>query len=84
MDKYRKIKVKGKGNFGYAVLVQSNIDRKYYIMKVLPQNNMFSQVIDVIKMDKKQKEEAVREVQILKQMKHPYIVTYRESFIDKA
>lgn len=34
MEKYRKIKVVGKGNFGHAVLVQSNIDHKYYIMKV--------------------------------------------------
>ena len=34
MDKYRKIKVVGKGNFGYALLVQSNIDRKFYIVKV--------------------------------------------------
>ncbi len=37
MEKYRKIKVVGKGNFGHAVLVQSNVDRKFYIMKVLRQ-----------------------------------------------
>ena len=35
MEKYRKIKVVGKGNFGYAMLVQSVIDRKFYIMKVM-------------------------------------------------
>lgn len=34
MDKYRKVKVVGKGNFGHAVLVQSVNDRKLYIMKV--------------------------------------------------
>jgi len=34
MDKYRKIKVIGKGSFGYAVLVQSIIDRQSYVMKV--------------------------------------------------
>lgn len=34
MDKYRKVKIVGKGNFGHAVLVQSISDRKLYIMKV--------------------------------------------------
>lgn len=34
-------------------------------------------------MDHKQKEEAVTEVHVLKEMRHPYIVTYRESFLDK-
>ncbi len=34
MEKYRKVKVVGKGNFGHAVLVQSLADRKFYIMKV--------------------------------------------------
>lgn len=33
MDKYRKVKIVGKGNFGHAVLVQSVNDRKLYIMK---------------------------------------------------
>ncbi len=35
-------------------------------------------------MDKKQKEEAVVEVHVLKAMRHPYIVTYRESFMDRG
>eukprot|EP00826_Nyctotherus_ovalis_P017615 TRINITY_DN15196_c0_g1_i4.p1 TRINITY_DN15196_c0_g1~~TRINITY_DN15196_c0_g1_i4.p1 ORF type:complete len:397 (-),score=113.93 TRINITY_DN15196_c0_g1_i4:148-1338(-) len=35
-------------------------------------------------MDKKQREEAVLEIHILKYMRHPYIVTYRESFMDKT
>jgi len=74
MDKYRKVKTVGKGSFGYAVLVQNIADRKFYIMKV----------IDVSKMDRKQKEEALNEVHVLKAMRHPYIVTYRESFMSKS
>lgn len=35
MDKYRKLKVIGKGSFGYAVLVQSIVDRQTYVMKVI-------------------------------------------------
>ena len=34
MEKYRKLKVIGKGSFGYAVLVQSVQDRHTYVMKV--------------------------------------------------
>ncbi|CDW80491.1 protein kinase domain containing protein [Stylonychia lemnae] len=55
MEKYRKLKVIGKGSFGYAVLVQSVIDRQTYVMKV----------------------------HVLKSMRHPYIITYKESFMDK-
>jgi len=43
MDKYKKIKVIGKGNFGHAILVQSTQDHKYYVVKT----------IDVAQMDKK-------------------------------
>ena len=31
MDRYRKLKVIGKGSFGYAVLVQSVADRQTYV-----------------------------------------------------
>lgn len=34
MDRYRKLKVIGKGSFGYAVQVQSVADRHTYVMKV--------------------------------------------------
>lgn len=80
MDKYRKVKIVGKGNFGHAVLVQSVNDRKLYIMKV--RSNLI-QIIDVSRMERKQKEEALNEVYVLKAMRHPYIVTYRESFMDR-
>ena len=45
MEKYKKIKVIGKGNFGHAILVQSLVDNKFYVIKT----------IDVSQMDKKQK-----------------------------
>ena len=34
-------------------------------------------------MDKKQREDAINEVHVLKAMRHPYIITYKESFMDK-
>lgn len=73
MERYRKLKVIGKGSFGYAVLVQSVADRQTYVMKI----------IDVSKMDRKQREDAINEVHVLKAMRHPYIITYKESFMDK-
>lgn len=54
MDRYRKLKVIGKGSFGYAVQVQSVADRHTYVMKI----------IDVSKMDRKQREDAINEVSI--------------------
>jgi len=38
MENYRRIKVIGKGSFGFAVLVQSQTDGELYVMKV---NNFF-------------------------------------------
>jgi len=73
MEKYRKIKRIGIGSFGQALLVQSVVDRKWYVMKVINVGNM----------DKKQKQDALNEVRVLKAMRHPYIITYRESFMDK-
>ena len=40
-------------------------------------------IIDISKMDDKQIEEALNEVQLLKIMRYPYVVTYRESFMEK-
>ena len=73
MERYRKLKVIGKGSFGFAVLVQSVSDRQTYVMKI----------IDASKMDRKQREDAINEVHVLKAMRHPYIITYKESFMDK-
>ena len=70
MDRYRKLKVIGKGSFGYAVQVQSVADRHTYVMKVSTKfpslsnahRLSFLQIIDVSKMDRKQREDAINEV----------------------
>jgi hypothetical protein len=37
MDKYRKVKIIGKGSFGYAVLVRAASTKDdYFVMKVRP------------------------------------------------
>lgn len=73
MEDYRKIELKGKGSYGQAVLVQNVNDRRFYIMKM----------IDVWLFDRKQKEDALNEVNVLKDLQHQCIIRYRESFVDK-
>ena len=52
MDKYTKVKIIGKGSYGYAVLVQAKKNKKPYIIKVYTSN----QIIDISKMNQKQKD----------------------------
>lgn len=68
---YAKIKDIGQGSYGKAVLVQDR-DSKLYVMKI----------IDMSRMDKKQQKDAANEVKVLASLKHPYIVSYRESFTE--
>ena len=74
MEKYRKLKVIGKGSFGYAVLVQSVADRQTYVMKVriIPKMFINVQIIDVSKMDRKQREDAINEVGHFKRINSEY------------
>lgn len=66
---YAKIKDIGQGSYGKAVLVQDR-EAKLFVMKI----------IDMSRMDSKQRKDAVNEVKVLSSLKHPYIVSYRESF----
>jgi len=69
--RYKRIKVIGKGSFGCCWLVQNEAGENW-IMKQ----------IDVSKMPAKQKEEASNEVRVLSKLKHPFIINYRESFVE--
>jgi len=66
---YTKVKEIGQGSYGKATLVQDT-ENKLYVMKT----------IDMSSMDKKQRRDAINEVRVLSFLKHPYIVSYRESF----
>ena len=73
MERYSKIRTIGKGSYGYAVLVREKQTGELRVMKV----------IDVAKLDRQQKEDALNEIHVLRALKHPYIVTYVESFLEK-
>ena len=74
MLKYKKVKTIGKGSFGYAVLVR-NVDE--------PQNLYVMKMIDIQKMSSKQQQEALNEIEVLKKLDNPFIIKYKESFIEK-
>ncbi|CAJ1342527.1 unnamed protein product [Effrenium voratum] len=68
---YTKIRDIGSGSYGKAVLVQDQ-NSKLYVMKI----------IDMSRMDTKQRKDAINEVRVLSSLKHPYIVSYRESYTE--
>jgi len=70
---YTKVREIGHGSYGKATLVQDQ-EGKLYVMKT----------IDMSTMDRKQRRDAVNEVKVLSCLKHPYIVSYRESFSESS
>merc|ERR1719191_1147750 len=70
---YVKIRDIGHGSYGKATLVQDP-EGKLYVMKT----------IDMSSMDRKQRRDAINEVRGLSCLKHPYIVSYRESFSENS
>mmetsp|Transcript_21750 Transcript_21750/g.74778 ORF Transcript_21750/g.74778 Transcript_21750/m.74778 type:complete len:675 (+) Transcript_21750:50-2074(+) len=70
---YTEIKQVGEGSFGKAILVASE-DGSRLICKM----------VDVSKASRKEMEDAVKEGKLLAELKHPYIVRYRESFTDNG
>ncbi|KDR15801.1 Serine/threonine-protein kinase Nek1 [Zootermopsis nevadensis] len=70
MDGYVKEKQIGEGSFGTAYLVRSKRTGVHYVIKRT----------NLSRMTEKEKDEAMREVEVLAKMQHPYIVAYKESF----
>lgn len=73
MDKYNIIKVIGEGNYGKAVLVKNIEDKNLYVVKS----------IDITNFNKEQLDNALYEVDVIKDLQHPYIVKYVESFYEE-
>lgn len=73
MPDYQKVRKIGAGSFGAAWLVKDK-GGKEMVMKV----------IDMSRMNAGEKREANNEVRVLSSLKHPYIVSFRESFLDSS
>ncbi|KAM8757687.1 serine/threonine-protein kinase Nek4 isoform 2-T2 [Acanthopagrus schlegelii] len=70
MNNYIFIRVVGKGSYGEVNLVKHKSDRKQYVIKKL----------NLITSSKRERRSAEQEAQLLSQLRHPNIVTYRESW----
>ncbi|KAM8868503.1 serine/threonine-protein kinase Nek4 [Synchiropus picturatus] len=70
MNNYVFIRVVGKGSYGEVNLVRHKADRKQYVVKRLNLSNS----------PKRERRSAEQEAQLLSQLRHPNIVTYRESW----
>ncbi|XP_008293910.1 serine/threonine-protein kinase Nek4-like isoform X2 [Stegastes partitus] len=70
MNNYTFIRVVGKGSYGEVNLVKHKTDRKQYVIKKL----------NLTTSSKRERRSAEQEAQLLSQLRHPNIVTYRESW----
>lgn len=63
----------GKGNFGEALLVESTLDRRRYIMKVILG---ITQRISLENRGREAKEQILKEIKLMQQLSHCYVVRY--------
>lgn len=63
----------GSGSFGTVFKVKRHIDESLYVIKN----------VRIVELSFKEQSEAINEVQILAQLKSPYVVRYYDSFIEK-
>ncbi|KAG7494998.1 serine serine/threonine-protein kinase Nek4 [Solea senegalensis] len=70
MNNYVFIRVVGKGSYGEVNLVTHKSDRKQYVIKKL----------NLTTSSKRERRAAEQEAQLLSQLRHPNIVTYKESW----
>lgn len=72
-EKYQRVKVLGKGSFGKAYLVKNTEANEMCVVKQM----------ETSMMDKKEREEAVKEAMLLKRMDHKNIVKFQEVFMTR-
>ena len=73
MEKYIVLQTIGKGSFGTVTLVKRKADGKVLVWKEL----------DYGKMSEREKNHVVTEVNLLRELRHPFIVKYCDRIIDK-
>eukprot|EP01063_Lacrimia_lanifica_P004773 TRINITY_DN12715_c0_g1_i1.p1 TRINITY_DN12715_c0_g1~~TRINITY_DN12715_c0_g1_i1.p1 ORF type:complete len:709 (+),score=158.55 TRINITY_DN12715_c0_g1_i1:137-2263(+) len=73
-DKYERLQMVGKGSFGQVYLVRDRATGVRYVMKC----------VNVAGMCMEEKEDAMKEMQLLQTLDHPNIIRYVESFETQA
>ncbi|XP_076915550.1 serine/threonine-protein kinase Nek6-like [Bidens hawaiensis] len=74
MEEYEIIEQIGRGAFGASFLVLHKIEKKKYVMKKIRLN----------KQTEKFKKTAHQEMDLISRLNHPYVVEYRDAWVDKA
>ena len=72
-DKYKKKRNLGSGTYGEAILVQSQITHKLWVIKI----------VEMRQMTVEERQKARDEARILKVLNHPNITSFRDVFKDK-
>lgn len=73
-DQYETVRFIGSGSFGQVFLVSHKSERKHYVMK---------RIACIAAMDASKQEATELEVRLLREMRHPNIVAYTESFMTR-
>ncbi|CUV07363.1 unnamed protein product [Cryptosporidium hominis] len=72
VGRYVKIKEVGSGSYGKAILVKDIYKGRDYVMKIT----------NISKLSSNERKDAINEVKLLSSIRHPYIVCFRESFVE--
>jgi serine/threonine protein kinase len=71
---YKVIKTIGRGNFGVVHLTECLRDGRKYVIKQIPLNEL----------SKSEQDGSLQEVKLLATLRHPFIVAYKESFLESV